>query len=99
MDVRAPWQNGRTERHGDLLDALPERPGSASTLVDGMQCRQESAVQSFRLLPLQRIFGIGHRLPADLTSDDVAPDPICDLAATDASFEESRQIREVANEG
>ena len=43
--------------------------------------------------PLQRVFGIGHRLPADLTSDDVcAPDP----AATDASFEESRQIREAA---
>ena len=32
--------------------------------------------------PLQRVFGIGHRLPA--------------LAATDASFEESRQIREAA---
>ena len=47
--------------------------------------------------PLQRVFGIGHRLPADLTSDDVyAPDPVYDLAATDASFEESRQIREAA---
>ena len=46
---------------------------------------------------LQRVFGIGHRLPADLTSDDVyAPDPIYDLAATDTSFEESRQIREPA---
>ena len=45
---------------------------------------------------LQRVFGIGHRLPADLTSDDVyAPDPVYDLAATDASFE-SRQIREAA---
>ena len=47
--------------------------------------------------PLQRVFGIGHRLPADLTSDDMyGPDPIYDLAATDASFEESRQIREAA---
>ena len=47
--------------------------------------------------PLQRVFGIGHRLPADLTSDDVyAPDPVYDLAAMDASFEESRQIREAA---
>ena len=27
--------------------------------------------------PLQRVFGIGHRLPADLTSDDIdGPDPI-----------------------
>ena len=47
--------------------------------------------------PLKRVFVIGHRLPADLTSDDVyAPDPVCDLAATDASWEESRQIREAA---
>ena len=45
--------------------------------------------------PVQRVFGIGHRLPADLTSDDVyAPDPVCDLAATGASCEESRQICE-----
>ena len=47
--------------------------------------------------PLQLVFGIGHHLPADLTSDDIyAPDPVYDLAATDASFEESRQIREAA---
>ena len=47
--------------------------------------------------PLQRVFGFGHRLPADLTSDDVySQDPIYDLAATDACFEESRQIREAA---
>ena len=46
---------------------------------------------------LQRVFGIGHRLPADSTSDDVhAPGPVHDLAATNASFEESRQIREAA---
>ena len=47
--------------------------------------------------PLQRVFRIGHRLPADLTSDDVhAPDLVHDLPATDASFEESRPIREAA---
>ena len=64
-----------------------------------MQRRQESTVQSFWHSPLQRVFGIGHRLPADLTSDDAnALDPNKDLAATDASFEESRQIREAAME-
>ena len=47
--------------------------------------------------PLQRVFGISDRLPADLTSDDIyAQDPIYDFAATDTSFEESRQIREAA---
>ena len=44
--------------------------------------------------PLQRVFGIGHRLPADLTSDDAyVPDVIHDLSASDASVEESREIR------
>ena len=43
------------------------------------------------------MFGIGHSLPADLTGDDIyAPEPIDDLAATDASSEESRQICEAA---
>ena len=47
--------------------------------------------------PLQRVFGIGHRVPADLTSDDqYVPDAVYDLAASDASFEESRRIREAA---
>ena len=47
--------------------------------------------------PLQRVFGIGHHLLSEMTSGDIhAPDPIYDLAETDASFEESRQIREAA---
>ena len=41
--------------------------------------------------PLQRVFRIGHRLSPEMTSDNVyAPDPVYDLAATDASFVESR---------
>ena len=43
--------------------------------------------------PLQRVFGLGHRLPADLTSDDpYVPDVIHDLSASDASVEESREF-------
>ena len=50
-----------------------------------------------QVILLSSVFGIGHRLPADLTSDDMyGPDPVYDLAATDAGFEESRQIREAA---
>ena len=59
MDGRAPWQNGRTERHGGIhkrkfrarsLDALSERSCSVPAPCHGMQRRQESTVQSFRLL-------------------------------------------------
>ena len=44
--------------------------------------------------PMHRVFGIGHRLPADLTSYDVhVPDVINSLTAHDVSMEEGRQIR------
>ena len=40
------------------------------------------------------MFGIGHRLPADLTSDDAyVPDVINSVTAHDASMDEGRQIR------
>ena len=106
IDVRAPWQNGRTERHGDIYKKTFERARwlhSLSSSVALQRLAMECNAAKNRLSnrsgysPLQRVFGIGHRLPADLTSDDMyGPDPIYDLAATDASFEESRQIREAA---
>ena len=106
IDVRAPWQNGRTERHGDIYKKIFERarwlhsPSSSVALQRlAMECNAAKNRLSNRsgYSPLQRVFGIGHRLPANLTSDDMyGPDPIYDLAATDASFEESRQIREAA---
>ena len=106
IDVRAPWQNGRTERHGDIYKKTFERacwlhfPSGPDALQRlAMECNAAKNRLSNRsgYSPLQRVFVIGHRLPADLTSDDVyAPDPTHDLAATDTSFEESRQIREAA---
>ena len=106
IDVRAPWQNGRTERHGDIYKKVFERarwlhsPSSSVALQRlAMECNAAKNQLSNRsgYSPLQRVFGIGHRFLADLTSDDMyGPDPIYDLAATDASFEESRQIREAA---
>ena len=103
IDVREPWKNGRTERHGDIHKRMFERarwmhsPSSPVALQHlAMECNAAKNRLSNRsgYSHLQRVFGIGHRLPADLTRDDVyAPDPVYDLAATDASFEVSRQIR------
>ena len=79
------------------MDALPEQFLGAPASGYGMQCCQELTVQQFRLLTSSASVRDWHRLPADLTSDEVyAPDPAYDLAATDAIFEESRQIREAA---
>ena len=97
IDVRAPWQNGRTERHGDIYKRIFERarwmhstssPVALQHLAMELQYCQESTVQPFRLLSS----------PASVR--DWTPSsrglPVYDLAATDASFEESRQIREAA---
>ena len=79
------------------MDALSEWSRCTSTSGNGVQCRQESTVQSFRLFSFATSVRDRSSSSADLTSDDVyAPDPIYDLAATDTSFEESRQIREAA---
>ena len=75
-------------------DTVTSTQGFSSALGG---CTPNSSVALQRLAVDAMLCGIGHRLPADLTSDDVyAPDPVYDLAATDASFEESRQIREAA---
>ena len=104
-DVRAPWQNDRTERHGDIHKRIFERarwmhsPSSPVALQRlAVECNAaKNRLSNRSSSPLQGVFGIGHRLPADLTSDHVyAPDPVYHFAATDASFEESRPIREAA---
>ena len=73
--------------------------GSAALQRSAMECNAAKNRLSNRsgYSPLQRVFGIGPRLLVDPTSDDIhAPDPIYNLAATDTSFELSRQIREAA---
>ena len=75
----------------------PSSPAALQRLAMGCNSAKNRLSNRSGSSPLQRVFGIGHRLPADLTSDDVyAPDPVSDLAATDASFEEFRQVREAA---
>ena len=106
IDVRASWQNGRTERHGHIFKRIFECARwmhSPSSFVALQRLAVECNAAKNRLFnrsgysPPQRVFGIGHRLAADLTSDDVyAPDRVYNLAATDASCEESRQFREAA---
>ena len=96
----------RTEQHGDIHKRIFERArwmhspsGRVALQRMAMECNAAKNRLSNRsgYSPVQRVFGIGHRLLVDLTSDDIySPNPIYDLAATDASFEESRQIRDAA---
>ena len=68
IDVRAPWQNGWTKRHGDINKRIFER------------ARGKSTVQPFRLLFPPASVRNWTPSSRDLTSDDIdAPDSIYDL--------------------
>ena len=85
IDVRAPWQNGRTERHGDIYKKIFERarwmhspsgPDALQRLAKECNAAKNRLSNRSGYSFSQRVFGIGHRLLADLTSDDgYAPDP------------------------
>ena len=105
-DVRAPWQNGRTERHGDIFKHLfakalylyPSRDlGQLRTMIAECNAAKNRMSNRSGYSPLQRVFGFTTRLPADLTSDDkYAPDIVFDAASCDVSFEQAREIRKAA---
>ena len=105
-DSKAPWQNARTERHGDLMKKMILKACYEYTPADlpaWLQMVTECGSAKNRLSnrsgysPLQRVFGIAHRLPGDLASDDhVRCEVFRDLASSDPSFEEMRQIKEAA---
>ena len=109
IDVRSPWQNGKTERHGDIFKKIVAKARWQYEPTDDRSFHQllhECVAAKNRLSnrsgfsPLQRVFGIGHRLPAELCSDDsFARDAIDELLHSDPSMEESRRIREAAAHG
>ena len=78
-DARAPWQNGRTERHGGewkrqlklacrRLDVINDDELEAF----GSWCSSIRNRYTSRsgYSPVQRVFGFSPRLPNSLTSDD-----------------------------
>ena len=107
-DVRTPWQNGRAERHGDIFKKILEEamwlqaPSSADAfkiMIAECNAAKNRLSNKSRCSLLQHVLGMSHRLPAGLASDDrYVTNAIYDLAATGASFEKSRRIREAALE-
>ena len=106
VGARAPWQNGRTERHGGIAKALLEK------LVDQVVPRDEEewkeciyAAQSAKnrmfnrsgFSPAQRHLGQNVRIPGTLASDDRCE---AELLSGGASLEVKRtmEIQQVAME-
>ena len=104
IDVRSPWQNGRTEKAGGLFKARLEKVIQEATLVTDEEIRTaiyETAAAHNRYYhrsgfsPAQRVFGQNHRLPASLLSDDHLDRNLMVDAASD-SMKRAWQIREEA---
>jgi len=104
IDVRSPWQNGRTERQGDIYKKLVQRarwnhePSNDRAwwiLLSECVAAKNRLSNRSGYSPLQRVFGLSHRLPADLCSDDaLRRESIDDLLDQDASVQEAREIRD-----
>ena len=104
IDVRSPWQNGRTEKAGGLFKERLEKVIQEATLVTDEEIRTaiyETAAAHNRYYhrsgfsPAQRVFGQNHRLPASLLSDDHLDRDLMVETASD-SMKRAWQIREEA---
>ena len=81
IDGAAPWQNGKTERHGAWIKArLEDEIQSGQTIVQSSQelellaqlvtCHKNRWFHRGGFSPYQLVFGVNPRIPLELLSDD-----------------------------
>jgi IS30 family transposase len=80
IGTKAPWQNGRTERHGGLFKELFEKaaeiehPGNREELeilLHETEAAKNRLSNRSGYSPVQRLIGQTPRLPGSLLSDDI----------------------------
>lgn len=104
--ARAPWQQGKVERHGGLMKAMLEKgreelpPTSREELVNLLHaCEAAKNRYSNRsgFSPTQRQIGHWPRMPSSLLSDE-ALDPALQSQGQTDEFERMMEMRRVAQE-
>ena len=104
--ARAPWQQGKVERHGGLMKAMLEKgreelpPTSREELVSLLHaCEAAKNRYSNRsgFSPTQRQIGHWPRMPSSLLSDE-ALDPALQSQGQTDEFERMMEMRRVAQE-
>ena len=92
-DVRAPWQNARTERAGGLFKAKLEVVLAEATVINDWEYEvaisetlwsRNSYYDRSGYTPHQRVFGISPRIPANMLSDDAIDRELLKHPQTDA---------------
>ena len=103
-DPRAPWQNGKTERAGKAWKGIFKNALRKDKPLDfeewrllGHECNASRNRYHNRsgFSPMQRVFGMSHRLPSSLLSDDVI-DPVYCFDSPNHDFHRSEQLRRMA---
>ena len=102
--ARAPWQQGRTERHGALFKELLEKCRSEVVVTDQMELKtlmmeveQSKNRYSNRsgFAPVQRQIGQWPRVPSQIMSDDVLEPQLLDGMMVD-DIERLHEMRRIA---
>ena len=104
IGARAPWQQGKTERHGGLAkeifmkvreDILPVDEGEWKMCIHSVEAAKNRLFNRSGFSPAQRQFGYNLRLPGSLGSDDVY-DPALVVHSTSSSMQRCLEIRHSA---
>ena len=106
IGARAPWQNGRTERHGGVAKAMLRKMVDETVPIsedEWMQCLHHLEATKNRMFnrsgysPAQRQLGQNVRIPGSLMSDDDIDEAMFRSAAS-KDMQRSMEIREKAME-
>ena len=101
IDVEAPWQNCRCERHGGVLkralykaftEAKPENLEEIQLVLDSVVSAKNRYYNRDGYSPYQFVFGSSPRLPQSILSDDLS-----DLASLQDLFPHADEDRAAAS--
>ena len=104
IGARAPWQQGRTERHGGLAkevfikireDVLPTTWAEWKLCIYAVEAAKNRMYNRSGFSPAQRQLGYNLRLPGSLGSDDVY-DPATMVQSTSGDMQRLLEIRHAA---
>jgi hypothetical protein len=112
IDVEAPWQNGRCEKHGGLIKvALVKALRTSSVanlqelddLMDALVGAKNRYYNRGGFSPCQLVFGANPRLPQSLLSDDPSDEvglgdlcPRADEDSAAAGYRKAHEVRQLA---
>ena len=104
--ARAPWQQGKVERHGGLMKDMIEKAREASPpstveelkmILYECECAKNRYMNRSGYSPVQRQIGQWPRVPGSLMSDETI-DPALQAHGTSDAFDKLLEIRQIAQE-